>query len=122
MNLTQSQTKPTSDDLLKEIAEVYIDNIGWSEAMDILPIFENSEGKTNNGRYFGAMEWIGVHFVTLLREKVEEEALKEGKCPNDGTELETRFTPNSYEYPGDWSCKCPKCHDEFSLSQVGVKD
>ena len=103
-----------ADKLIDEIAQCWIDNIGWTEVLEALPTLEGAGMRLTYHRPFVGTEWIGAHLLSVLRDKVEEQALSEGRYPNDGRELERREEKATRGYPGAEWLECPLCHDEFN--------
>jgi|GEM_PF-5081742 hypothetical protein len=113
--LEDKESNAKLDQLIDDIAEYYIGNVGWCDVLEVLPTLEQAESRHVNFKDFNGMEWIAAHLLSVLRDKVGEQALDDGKCPNDGRELESREEPQTRDYPGREWLECPLCHEEFNV-------
>ena len=100
MNLTQSQiqtqTKPTAEEILTEITQTYLDNQGWVDVLDILPVLWVTPSVV-----------IGDKLCNLLKDGITVRALAERRCPEDGEELKPVTVSG---HPG---FRCPKCYETW---------
>lgn len=105
MNLTQTQlqtcSKPTAAELIKEIAETYVNERGWADVMEILPILYTTGGST------------GVSFGFAIQAEAERQALRDKHCPFCGEELKRVPVEGYVNY------RCLKCMEDWKECEVG---
>lgn len=113
--LDDTHMKKSIDFAIKSLAIAIINDIGWADTKDHLKILSQSMGRVENGKEWSGDEWIAVHLQSELADMVYDDALSEGKCPIDGSDLVIKEEKVTREYPGREWLECVECHAEYIL-------